>query len=424
MPNNYHEIIEELFSFERAEIKPGLERINVLLKILGNPEYSFKSIHIAGTNGKGTICNLLASILQECGMKIGLFTSPHILRFNERIKVNGTEISDEDIVKINSFLINDAKNIGATFFEISTAIAFEHFKRSEVDVAIIETGMGGNFDSTNVLTPILSIITQIDLDHQEYLGNSLEEIAKEKAGIIKPNVPVIICDNHAELKKVFIDKAREMRSPIIYVEDNFQISNFIIDEKLNMTCDISDGINLYKSVFLPVAGTHQTQNLKAIIAAYNYLKFHYPLNEEVLYSGLRNVKKNTGFNSRIDLISNSPIIIVDVAHNPAGIGKLVECIDLSPLSKHKFNIYFAAMKDKDIKSMLAILLPITNVLNIIQLDNKRAAQSSEIEKIAIELGFSSIKLWDNPKESFNDINKDSIICGSFYTIEAFYNTQK
>ncbi len=424
MQNNYDEIIAELYTFMRAGTKPGLERIKILLGLLGNPETKIKAIHVAGTNGKGSVCNMLASILQEAGLVVGLYTSPHISKFNERIRVNGKEISDQEIVDILNTFFKDAKRINATFFEITTALAIDYFRKSKVDIAIIETGMGGSWDSTNIVKPILSIITQIDLDHQDFLGETLQEIALEKAGIMKPRVPTLIADTHPELKELFIKHAKKNNTPIAFIENWINSSNVTIDEDLNVICDIEDGFFTYKQMILPVAGLHQVQNLKAIIAAYNNLKFKYPLDEETIKKGLLNLKQNTGFSSRIELVSKDPKIIVDVAHNPAGIMRLVETIQLSPFANQKFDIYFAAMHDKDIRAMLGQLKPICENLNIIQLANERAARIAELSEIAQGLGYASINTFDAPEKAFEKITADSIICGSFYTVEAFTNGMK
>ncbi len=206
--NKKEEILAHLFSLQRFGIKPGLERTQHLLNFLGNPQNSFPSVHIAGTNGKGSVCSMLASVFMEAGYKTALYTSPHLVRFNERIRVNIIEISDNDIIRLAEILMPEGEKIGATFFEITTAMAFRYFAEQKVNVAVIETGLGGRFDSTNVLKPLLSVITSLDIDHTEYLGKTIKDIAFEKAGIIKENTPVIVSRNSTEAISVIKEKSR------------------------------------------------------------------------------------------------------------------------------------------------------------------------------------------------------------------------
>lgn len=420
--NSYDDILTELFSYVRAGIKPGLDSINFLLEVLGRPEKEYMTIHVAGTNGKGSVCNMLASILQEAGLKVGLFTSPHIRRFNERIRVNGHCISDEELVFNLRGFLDSARRNEATFFDITTALAFEYFKNKKVDIAVIETGMGGNWDSTNCINPILSIITQIDMDHTEFLGKTIMQIAEEKAGIIKDNTPVIVSDNHVELKNIFIKHAREKNAPIIFSDHWYDSKDVLIDANLNMECTIFDDFLCYPELKLPMAGIHQVMNMKTVIAAYNHLKFTLPLNESHLRRGLENIKQNTEFAYRTEVIPGKHKIIVDVSHNPAGANSLVETIQLSPMKDMKFDIYFAAMQDKDLEMILANIKPVAKSISLIQLKNERAASVEYLESLAQMIGYTNIKKCYDPADAFQEINSDSIICGSFYTVEAFLKT--
>lgn len=419
---SYKNIITELFSYVRAGIKPGLDSINFLLEVLGRPEKEYMTIHVAGTNGKGSVSNMLASILQEAGLKVGLFTSPHIRKFNERIRVNGQCITDEELVFSLRGFLDSARRNEATFFDITTALAFEYFKNKKVDIAVIETGMGGSWDSTNCISPILSIITQIDMDHTEYLGKTLMHIAEEKAGIIKDNTPVIISDNHVELKNLFIKQAREKNAPIIFSDQWFDAKDTLIDANLNMECTIFDEFISYPELKLPLAGIHQIMNLKTVIAAYNHLKFVLPLNETHLRNGLEKLKENTEFGYRTEVIPGKHKIVVDVSHNPAGANSLVETIQLSPLKDVKFDVYFAAMQDKDLEMILAIIKPIARSITFVSLDIDRAASIDYLESLAQLIGYGNIKKTSVAEDAFRAINSDALICGSFHTVEAFLNS--
>ena len=412
-------ILDELYSFHRAGIKPGLKRTQSLLKELGNPESHLKAIHIAGTNGKGSTCSMLASVLSTAGYKVGLYTSPHLLEFNERIRINGVNISDNQMIPLLERMLPIAKQLDCTFFEITTALAFEHFKLNDVDFAVIETGMGGRYDSTNVLYPILTIITQIDLDHQEFLGDNLEAIALEKAGIFKPKVPIIVSDTHQELKDVFINRAEAVASPIFFTEEWYSVSNYFIDSFLNMNLSISDGINEYNNLKIEKAGRHQINNLKAVLSAFQFLKNEFPnLTETTLRDGLANIKQNTNLFGRIEILQKKPIMILDVAHNPSGAMVLASTLEDSPYSDTKFNIIFGVMADKDIKNILLPLHQFCDELIITKPETDRASSLQNISQIAKDLDFNHIKMINSVAEAVQyalNLNSPTLIVGSFYT---------
>ena len=333
----YQETIEWMFNQlpmyqtqGASAFKKDLTNTLLLAKHLNNPENGFKSVHVAGTNGKGSVSNMLASILQEAGYKVGLYTSPHLKDFRERIKINGKNISKEFVM---DFMDKNKPFFEASqlsFFEMTVGLAFDYFTKEKVDVAIVETGMGGRLDSTNIVTPLVSVITNIGFDHTQFLGDTLEKIAFEKAGIIKNNVPVIIGEYTPETKTVFETKAKEMQSDIIFASD--------VD------------FPLYES---DLTGDYQKQNRKTVLATINVLKHHFDITEEALVNGLLNVVKNTGFMGRWQVIHQNPTAVCDTAHNSHGL-KLV----LSQIAQQKFKdlrIVFGVVNDKDLTEILPLM---------------------------------------------------------------------
>lgn len=333
----YQETIEWMFNQlpmyqtqGASAFKKDLTNTLLLAKHLNNPENGFKSVHVAGTNGKGSVSNMLASILQEAGYKVGLYTSPHLKDFRERIKINGQDISKEFVM---DFMAQNKPFFEASqlsFFEMTVGLAFDYFTREKVDVAIVETGMGGRLDSTNIVTPLVSVITNIGFDHTQFLGDTLEKIAFEKAGIIKNNVPVVIGEYTPETKTVFESKAKEMQSDIIFASD--------VD------------FPLYES---DLTGDYQKQNRKTVLATINVLKHHFDITEEALVNGLLNVVKNTGFMGRWQVIHQNPTAVCDTAHNSHGL-KIV----LNQIAQQKFKdlrIVFGVVNDKDLTEILPLM---------------------------------------------------------------------
>ncbi len=316
-------ILNKLFSLQRFGIKPGLERTLKLSEYIGSPHLKFPSVHVAGTNGKGSVCAMLASILMEAGYEVGLNTSPHLLNFNERIRINHTDISGDEMVELAEKLLIGEEKWGCTFFEITTVMAFEHFAKNNVDIAIIETGMGGRFDSTNILSPLLSIITSIDLDHKEYLGNTLEEIAFEKAGIIKENTPVVIAKYPISVKNVFLDKANELKSKLFDSSELCLFENHIYNPDFSQTFDLKFKETSIKNITIGLAGEHQLGNVAEVLTAIDFLtvdrrqltvdskevktqnqklklKNRYLINEHDIRNGMLKLISNTGLRGRIE----------------------------------------------------------------------------------------------------------------------------
>lgn len=309
--------------------KIDLSNTILLANHLKNPEKDFKSIHIAGTNGKGSVSSMIASVLQEAGYKTGLYTSPHLKDFRERIKINGKEISKKfvtDFIQKNKAFFEIHQ---LSFFEMTVGLAFEYFKQKKVDIAIIETGMGGRLDSTNIIAPLASVITNIGLDHTQFLGNSLDEIAFEKAGIIKTGVPVVIGEYTDETKKIFIEIAQKHKSEIYFASDI---------QKTNYPSDL--------------IGDYQTQNKKTAIQAIELLKTHFTISENNIQNGLLNVVKNTGLRGRWQQISKNPKAVCDTAHNSHGLK-----IALNQIKKESFEnlfIVLGVVNDKDLDDILPL----------------------------------------------------------------------
>jgi len=411
------EILEKIFSLHRFGIKPGLERTLALLEKMGNPETKIKTIHVAGTNGKGSVCSAIASVLTEAGFKVGLYTSPHIFDFNERVRINGVTISDEDLVRIGSDILEKAETLEATFFEITSAIAFQYLYEQSIDIAVIETGMGGRFDSTNVVNPLVTVITTIDLDHKEYLGDTLEEIAFQKAGIIKSGVPCIISDSHKHLQKVFTEVAEEIGTTVVFAEEivEAKITEFLAD--LSMYVNVKTETAEYNNLNCRLAGEHQANNLKAVILALESLKSKFNWTNENLIKGLTNVYDNTGLIGRVEVMSLHPLIILDVAHNPASMNALVKLLTNCGYGDMKFDFIFAAMQDKDYSIMLNNFKPLCDKLILTKPKIDRAAEVNDIEASAKALGFSNIEIIPSIKTAVKyaiDSEKPIIICGSFY----------
>ena len=412
-------ILEELYSFHRFGIKPGLERIQLLLNGFGNPHTKLKYIHVAGTNGKGSVCSMISSILTSAGYKVGLYTSPHLIEFNERIRINGLKITDEEMLPILEELMPKAKELACTFFEITTAMAFIYFAKKEVDFAVIETGMGGRFDATNVVYPLVSVITQIDLDHQEYLGDSLEKIAFEKAGIMKPSSPVVISDNHSQLRELFVKQAEEVGSPIFFTEDWYQITDSRYYEDFSMKINISDGFKKYEDLHIEKSGKHQKNNLTAVLSTIHFLTKNYEIPDTAIYTGLRNIKKLSGLYGRVEILRDYPMIILDVAHNPSSVKVLTDTLGNSGYVCQFYTVVFGVMADKDIDSILKLLKPYTRKLIITHPKTERAGATEYIEKIALDNDFNNIDLIpdvDRAVEYALSIEgQQIIIVGSFFT---------
>ena len=367
--NDYQNTIDYLYSrlpmFSRigaAAIKNDLHNTQLICSFLGNPEKKFKTIHIAGTNGKGSTSHMLAAIFQKAGYKTGLYTSPHLYDFRERIKVNGVLCKKEFVTSFTNRVKPLIEKIEPSFFEITVGMAFEYFAIENCDIAIIETGLGGRLDSTNVIEPILSVITNIGWDHMALLGNTLEAIASEKAGIIKKETPIVISESIRESKSVFIQKAALENAPIYFSEDFIQaeafennwdkasfsfsqplfhlLNNPLFDANFTLSCDLP--------------GKYQAKNLKGVLVACQLLAdMGWKLNSEMIKQALLEIKASTGIMGRWECIQSNPRIVLDVAHNEHGIKAMLD--QLATTHYEQLYIVTGMVKDKDIDAVLTLL---------------------------------------------------------------------
>jgi len=405
-------------------MKYDLNNIRRLLKAVGNPHVKTKFIHIAGTNGKGGTASFLASILMEHGLKTGLFTSPHILRFNERIRINGKTISD---TYIKRFLDNSKKlieEIKPSFFEVNTAIAFKYFEDRKVDIAVIEAGLGGRLDSTNIITPELIIITQIGIDHTEYLGNTLKYIAKEKLGIVKSGIDVIVSDTNKNLTNMFISKIEPAHLHFLDKHFTFHsISNKNIDNKFYLKLSNKNKINNL-TISSPLPGNYQTRNIAAallgaeIFLENNNLEFRLRNTKKAI----RNVKTNTGYRCRFEVVKKDNInYILDISHNPAGIQSALNNFS----SSNPNVIIYAMMNDKDYKKAINIILSTESFVIFTQPDYKRAITAEKLWEYAKSLKYgknSTIYKTNKVSDAVEQAKKlagkngNVLIIGSFFLI--------
>lgn len=358
---NYTETLDFLYGklpmFTRigeAALKKDLHNTLALCESLGNPQETFKSIHIAGTNGKGSTSHMLAAILQKAGYKTGLYTSPHLKDFRERIRIDGKMVPKKFVtafVKQQSKVID---RIQPSFFEVTVAMAFSYFAMAEVDVAIIEVGLGGRLDSTNIIHPELSIITNISLDHTNILGDNIPQIASEKAGIIKAGVPAIVAEYSADSKDVFINKATEVGTSLRFASQDYHLED-IHRKDDHLVCSVfRRGELLYKDLALDLTGTYQQLNLLGVIAAVDQLnQSGFKIKQEDIYSALIQVKKLTALQGRWQTLRVKPLIICDTGHNVAGITEVLKNIDAT--SHEQLHVVFGMVKDKDISNVLCLL---------------------------------------------------------------------
>jgi len=402
-------LLAHLYGLRRLGIKVGLEHTNELLRRCGSPHRGLKTIHIAGTNGKGSTAAMIQAILRESGLKVGLYTSPHLIRFNERIRINGLPISDEYIIEFMAQFNSVIDAVEATFFEATTVLALHYFSNQEVDVAVIETGLGGRLDSTNVIDPELTIITSIDLDHQQLLGETQIDIAVEKAGIIKKQTPVLVCSQTPEVMDVIRKKAQESNSPIIYSNDP---KNIIIDHH-------STGFELdKKQYFVPLIGAHQAINAGLAIRA---VMHHCPeMKQTEIQLGLSNTK---WFGRFQPLLNNFPIYY-DVAHNPGGIRTIRASLDtlnskvtngIMVLKNDKHVDQIALALDGLFNELFVASIPESDLMDEQLLFNALKAQNLNCNIMdSIEKGYTY--LYDRALKGEN-----GIIFGSHYVAESIFD---
>ena len=425
----YQQTIDYLYAqlpmFSRigaAAYKADLHNTIALCDALDNPQTKFKSIHVAGTNGKGSTSHMLAAILQQAGYKTGLYTSPHLKDFRERIKVNGAMIKQEFVVEFVERTKALSAQIEPSFFELTVAMAFEYFVIEQVDIAVIETGLGGRLDSTNIITPILSIITNIGYDHMNILGDTLEKIAYEKAGIIKPSVPVVIGEYLPETKPLFEDKATACNAPIYFAQNEFVVSN-IQSTTHRLTCDVTSfAHNKTESFALDLNGLYQTKNLRTVLCAEEILiKQGFVITNDAEKAALANVKKLTGLQGRWDVIAEKPMVVLDVAHNEDGMKQvLVQVAHYQNLPAHQLHFIVGLVKDKEVDKVLA-LLPATASYYFTNAHIPRALAAIDLQASAAKHGLTG-KVFADVNQALAYAKQQAgsddliIICGSVFLV--------
>lgn len=419
---SYQQTLEFLFNqlpmFQRegaSAYKPGLDTTLRLSELFGNPHNNIRCIHIAGTNGKGSTAHTIAAVLQSAGYKVGLFTSPHLIDFRERIRVNGEMIGERDVIEFVAKYRDAKLSISPTFFELTTIMAFDYFNRQDVDVAVIEVGLGGRLDSTNIITPDLSVITNISFDHTALLGNTLEAIAREKAGIIKPHVPVVIGEAEGGVRNVFVQKAEDALSPITFAQDvNEIISTVRTDGVWHFTT------NHFGNVYGELGGDCQRLNAATILTALMSLReIGYKISQNDVHIGFAKVNELTGLMGRWMIISKEPFVVCDTGHNPGGWQYLSK--QLAEYDCHK-RLVIGFVGDKDVTSILEMMSHIPDARYYFTSPSvRRAMPASSLSDEAMHFGLKG-DVFDSVEQAYKKALADSdkgdmlFIGGSSYVV--------
>lgn len=386
---NYEETLEYLYNsaplfqhIGKDAYKEGLENTYLLDKYFDHPHRKFRTIHIAGTNGKGSCSHTLAAILQAAGYKTGLYTSPHLIDFRERIRINGMPVSKEFVIDFVAKHRDFFEPLHPSFFELTTAMAFHYFAQEEVDVAIIEVGLGGRLDCTNIIHPDLCVITNISFDHVQFLGNTLDKIAQEKAGIIKEGIPVVIGETTAETKPVFAARAQEIHAPIFFAEEEHLLRGSQVNEKGKRIYQTEDYVNLEGEL----GGLCQLKNTNTLLSAIRQLRqAGYQFTETDVRKGFSQVCELTGLMGRWQKLEDSPTLICDTGHNVGGISYIAT--QLSIQKYERLHIVIGMVNDKDISGVLA-LLPKNAIYYFTKASVKRALPEKELQELAHQAGLS------------------------------------
>ena len=380
--------------------KKDLSNITLICEHLNNPQNNFKSIHVGGTNGKGSCSHMLSSILQESGYKVGLYTSPHLVDFRERVRINGEMISKDSVSEFMNHNFDFFESNNFSFFEMTVGLAFNYFSFNKVDIAIIEVGMGGRLDSTNIITPILSLITNISIDHTKFLGSNISDIAIEKAGIIKEKTPIVIGETQDEIKSIFIDIANTKGSEIVFADD------FIYD---NYDCDLQ--------------GIYQKKNIKTVLKSSEILQQNdYKINDGHIKTGLNNVSNNTDLKGRWDIIQNNPMVICDTAHNMAALKEVISQLISLEYSKLYFIIGFSDDKDLD---KISKIFPKNSEYYFVKPKVDRGKDSQEVKQIFESnnrIGITQNSVNEAINQIKNTSSKDDVIFigGSTFVVSEIF----
>jgi dihydrofolate synthase/folylpolyglutamate synthase len=373
--------------------KPGLSTTRAFCERLGNPQTDYKTIHVGGTNGKGSTSHMLASVLQQAGLRVGLYTSPHLKSFTERIRVNGRAVREDFVTDFVASQREYIETIEPSFFEVTVAMAFAYFSVEAVDIAVIEVGMGGRLDSTNIITPVLSLITNISFDHTQYLGDTLTKIAREKAGIIKPGIPVVISERMPpEVMQVFRSTAKELNSTLIVAADKFSGVSHSLENGILSVVLSEVGKEQRLSYDLDLAGNYQLNNIKGVLAAlHSIVESGVNIPAKAVVTGLSTVIATTGLKGRWQEIQSNPLVICDTAHNAAGLEFTISQFKAIPARSHRFVLGFVA--DKSIESIL-LLFAAEDKFYFCQPLNSRALPVENLLEKARDLGLQGVAFPD------------------------------
>ena len=385
---SYSEVVQYLFNslpvFEHRggnDYKPGLQTISELDNFFGSPHGKYKTIHVAGTNGKGSVSHLLAAALQGAGYRAGLFTSPHLLDFRERIRINGEMITEDEVIEFVKRCERIIAKVQPSFFELTVAMAFDHFARHNVDVAVIETGMGGRLDATNIIQPVTSVITNVSMDHTQFLGNNLISIASEKAGIIKPGTPVVIGETQPGVETVFQKTALEAKSPVIFADRQLRLSSSQQTDSGQIMYFEQNNKKKQIAVEIDMFGNYQQKNLITALVALQYMRHHakIEIKTENILPSLAHAAKTTGLQGRWQIINKKPFTVCDIAHNAAGWGWITA--QLKHCSYSKLHIVAGFVRDKDISEILE-MMPVEAVYYFTKASVHRALHETELMRAA------------------------------------------
>jgi dihydrofolate synthase/folylpolyglutamate synthase len=425
----YAEAIDYLYSrlpvFHRIgakALKPGLGNTLLLCEALGNPQHQFTSIHVAGTNGKGSTSHMLAAVYQSAGYRVGLYTSPHLKSFTERIRLNGEPIAEDEVAQFVTEHQALIERIEPSFFELTVAMAFDFFARQAVDVALIEVGLGGRLDSTNVITPVASVITNIGYDHTDILGDTLPQIASEKAGIIKPGVPVIIGETHADTEGIFRSMAESVTAPILFADQQYTIQDRGVDAGIRHVQVSRE--NAPDQLFdLDLLGAYQLNNLATVLATVDVLQHVFPVSVPAQQVGLTSVISSTGLKGRFQSLQDRPKVIADTAHNQPGLAALFDTIQ--SMYYDRLRIVIGVVADKDRSHILAVLPQMADYY-FCQAQTPRSLPATSLQSEAAQTGrvgevFTDVNM--ALAAALQDASPDDLILitGSNYTIAELTN---
>jgi len=411
---SYQDTIEYMYTrlpmFHRvgaAAYKQNLDNTLKLSKLLGNPEKKFPVIHIAGTNGKGSVAHMLASILQTQGYRTGLYTSPHLTDYRERIRVNGRKVGISFVCSFVKKYREDFDEIQPSFFEMSVAMAFKYFQEQQVEIAVVETGLGGRLDSTNIVNPVLTVITNIGNDHKQFLGDTLEKIATEKAGIFKKGIPIVIGETQPEVKPVFEKAAKTLKCSITYADQNFSVDKVHISGRRRhyQVMDVFKGEErIVKNLLCPLLGEYQQKNIITTAACCDALgSVGFPVSHENIRQGIRDVVSNTEFYGRWQILSSLPLTICDTGHNEPGLKSTME--QLSKLKSRKIHFVFGVVEDKDLDSILPVL-PVKAEYYFCKADIPRGLEAGKLMKQAQKAGLKG-QSYPSVKAAYEEARKNA-----------------